>query len=131
MDLNKSLQNLALQPIKALYLNYHISCDHQTWQGGCLQRGVPSTNLQDPLIIWPSEIKRQTKTIISPLPQCLWPPNLAGCRKISPNIITPWQYPSGNFPQRKSAFRLFASYIIAPRTNGSEESCPPGKLPQG
>ena len=30
------------------------------------------------LIMWPSKITRQTKTIISPLPQCLNPKNLVG-----------------------------------------------------
>ena len=32
----------------------------------------------DPLILWSCEIIWQTKTIISLIPQCLWPPNLAG-----------------------------------------------------
>ena len=32
----------------------------------------------DPLIIWFCKIMRQTKIIISPMPQCLWPPNVAG-----------------------------------------------------
>ena len=31
-----------------------------------------------PLIKWPCETTWQAKTIISPLPQCQWPPNLAG-----------------------------------------------------
>ena len=33
----------------------------------------------DPLITWPYEMTWQTKSIISPIPQCLWPPNLVGC----------------------------------------------------
>ena len=32
----------------------------------------------DSLIMWPCEITWQTKTTISPLSECLWPPNLAG-----------------------------------------------------
>ena len=31
----------------------------------------------DPFITWSCKITWQTKIIISPLPQCLWPPNLA------------------------------------------------------
>ena len=31
-----------------------------------------------PLITWSFKITWRTKTIISPLPQCLWPPNLLG-----------------------------------------------------
>ena len=30
------------------------------------------------LITWSCKITRKTKTITSPLSQCLWPPNLAG-----------------------------------------------------
>ena len=32
-----------------------------------------------PLIAWSCEITCQIKSFISPLPQCLWPPNFAGC----------------------------------------------------
>ena len=31
-----------------------------------------------PLITWCCKVTWQTKTIISPIPQCLWPPNLLG-----------------------------------------------------
>ena len=37
-----------------------------------------STESNEPLMIWSCEIRWQTKTIISPLIQYLWPPNLAG-----------------------------------------------------
>ena len=33
----------------------------------------------DAMIRWSREITLQTKIIISPTPQCLWPPNVAGC----------------------------------------------------
>ena len=36
--------------------------------------------LLDPLVPWSSKITWQTKTIISPVLQCLWPRNLAGWR---------------------------------------------------
>ena len=32
----------------------------------------------DPLIMWSCEIRWKTKTIVSPLPECLLPPNLVG-----------------------------------------------------
>ena len=40
--------------------------------------GLPSIKLPGFLIMWFYEITWQTKTIISPLQQCLWPPNLGG-----------------------------------------------------
>ena len=44
-----------------------------TYLDGFLQR-----KSHDPLIMWPCDIKLQTKTIVSSLLQCLWPPILAG-----------------------------------------------------
>ena len=40
--------------------------------------GNPPIKSYDPLVIWSFKIMWQTKTIIHPLPQSLWPPNLAG-----------------------------------------------------
>ena len=40
--------------------------------------GLLPIKLHDPLIACSYKITYQTKTIISPLPQYLWPPNLAG-----------------------------------------------------
>ena len=31
--LNESMWNLAFQPLKIFYLHYHITYDHQTWEG--------------------------------------------------------------------------------------------------
>ena len=40
-----------------------------------LERLMPITS-HDDIIVWPWEIKGETKIIISPLPRCLLPPNL-------------------------------------------------------
>ena len=40
--------------------------------------GLLPIKLHDPLITCPCKIMRQTKTIISLIPQCLWPTNLVG-----------------------------------------------------
>ena len=47
--------------------------------------GLLPMKLFDHLITWSYKITWQTKTIISPLPQCLWPPNFA------PNFDLPWR----------------------------------------
>ena len=39
---------------------------------------APTYKSHDPLITWYYQITWKTKTIISPIPQCLWPPNLLG-----------------------------------------------------
>ena len=39
--------------------------------------GLPPIKSHEPLITWPSEIPRQTETIVTPLSEWLWPPNLA------------------------------------------------------
>ena len=44
--------------------------------------GILPIKSNDPLVTWLSEITWQTKTIISPLPQCLCPPNLVESRLI-------------------------------------------------
>ena len=40
--------------------------------------GYAPIKLYEHLITWSSEITWQTETIISPLPQCLWPQKLEG-----------------------------------------------------
>ena len=62
---------------KHYIFHYCIAYDHQTWQS-C-----------DSFITWSWEIMLQTKTTISPIPQCLWPPNLVGR----------WLTLSGSHPQ--------------------------------
>ena len=61
-------------------------------------------------------------------------------RKIAPWMISPGQLPKDYCPLTISPWKLSPeenclsddlSYIIAPRTNGPEENCPPGKLSQG
>ena len=53
----------------------------------------------DPLITWFCEIKWQIKTIISPLPQYLW----------TPNVIRWWINFSGSYPQ---SYLIFQSLSI-------------------
>ena len=48
-----------------------------------------------------------------------------------PKDNCPKQYTSGNCPRGKFPFWWFVAYIIDPQTNGLEENCPAGKLPQG
>ena len=68
--------NLTLQPQQTSYLHYHNVYGHQTWQGGDLPWGAPTHEIIWPSITWSWEITWQTKTIISPLLQFLWPPSL-------------------------------------------------------
>ena len=42
------------------------------------REGFPPVKPHDLLITWSHKITWQTKIIISPRPQCLWPPNLTG-----------------------------------------------------
>ena len=58
------------------YLHFQSAIGHQAWQDGNLPWWTIKSH--DPLITWFYEITWQTKTIISPLPQNLWPPNLTG-----------------------------------------------------
>ena len=53
--------------------------------------GLPSTKLHDPLVTQPCKIIWQTKTFISPLPQYLGTPNLAGWWKL---LLIKSHYPS-------------------------------------
>ena len=41
-DIETSMWNLALQPLRTLYLDYHDIYGHQTWQGDNLPRGAPT-----------------------------------------------------------------------------------------
>ena len=50
---------------------------HQTWQDGNLVDGPLPIKSHDPLVMWSCKIMWQTKIIISPLTQSLWPPNVA------------------------------------------------------
>ena len=45
---------------------------HQTWQGVTYCEGFPAIKPHKSLITWFCEITKQTKVIISPLPQLLW-----------------------------------------------------------
>ena len=66
---------------KPLYLHYRSAYGHQNWQVDNLPRWVPtckSTWPYDPFITLSCEIMWQAKTIISPIPKCLWPPDLVG-----------------------------------------------------
>ena len=67
--------NLALKPLKT-YLHYCKAFGHQTWQGGDLQCEAPTHKVAWTLIKCSYQITRQTKTILSLLPKCLWPQNL-------------------------------------------------------
>ena len=64
--------------LKSLYFYYHSAYGHQIWQDGNL-RWWASENK----VIWPFDqvvLRDQVATwshIIFPLPQCIWPPNLA------------------------------------------------------
>ena len=51
--------------------------------------GILPIKSHDSFITWSWEIMLQTKTTISPIPQCLWPPNLVGR----------WLTLSGSHPQ--------------------------------
>ena len=71
------MRNLALQPLDTSYLHCHYSC-HLTWQYGNLPVAALTHKITWPLWsrILAKSLKKK-KPIISPLPQCLSPPNLA------------------------------------------------------
>ena len=52
--------------------------------------GLLPINLLNSLVTWSCEITWQTKTIISPIQQCLWPPILAGWWDIEG--LLPWSH---------------------------------------
>ena len=61
-------------------------------------------------------------------PRKIAPPDNCS-QKITPKIISPWKYSRPwKLPQKKIAFQMILTYIIAPWTNGPEENCP---LPLG
>ena len=61
---------------KPLYLLYHRPCKHGRMV--TYLEGILLIKSVGDLITWSCKIAWQTKTILSPLPQCLWPPNMAG-----------------------------------------------------
>ena len=63
--------------LRLLHLHYHSVYGHQTWQDGDLPDALLSKKPDDLFSMWSFKIMCQTKTIISPLLQCLWPPKLA------------------------------------------------------
>ena len=72
---------ISLDKLKPLYLHYRSAYGQQTWQDGNLPWWALASNVAWLfLITWSCEIIWQFKIIISPLPQCLWPPNLANCK---------------------------------------------------
>ena len=56
--------------------------------------GLPHIQLLDSFVTWSCEIPWQTKTILSPVLQCLWPPILAGC----------WRTFPGSYPESHMTF---------------------------
>ena len=68
---------------KSSNLHYKRVYGHQIWQDGNLPGRIPTRMVGmavglDLARSWFCEISWQTKTIISPFPQCLWLPNLVG-----------------------------------------------------
>ena len=64
VDLSKSMWNLALQPLKTLYLHYHNAYGHQTWHGGEFTDEPLLIKSYDPLITWSCKIAWQTRTYL-------------------------------------------------------------------
>ena len=63
--------------LKSLYLPYKVSMARKLGKTGTYLEGLLPLKSHDAMITWSCEITWQTKTIISPLPQCLRPPNMA------------------------------------------------------
>ena len=92
--------------------------------------GLLPMKSQDAFIRWSCKITWQTKIIISPIPLCLWPHNLAGC----------WLTLSGSHPSPYSTLwwnglassrdNLTSTYVIyqSPCSGYTWEN---GKLPWG
>ena len=66
-------------PCKNWYLHFYQMYDHQIWQAGT-STGFNSNdaNQADAGDFITSKSRDKLKHIISRLPECLWPPNLAG-----------------------------------------------------
>ena len=60
------------------FLNYHDACGCQTWQGGDLPMGAPTHKITRPFDHVVLQYYVQIKFIITPLPEWLWQPILAG-----------------------------------------------------
>ena len=56
---------------------FESAYNDKTWQNFNLPWLAPTHKVNNPLITWSCKIAWQIKNIF-PLPQCLWPPNLAG-----------------------------------------------------
>ena len=67
----------SLGKLKPLFLHYHSVKGHQTQQGDDLLWGAPTFKVPWLFNDVYSEITWQNENIIPPLPQCLWPSNLA------------------------------------------------------
>ena len=68
----------SLDKLKQLYLYYHDAYCHQTWSCVTYHEGIPLIKSHDDIIKWSWKFTWQTKNIIYPLPQYLWPQNSAG-----------------------------------------------------
>ena len=76
--------------------------------------GLRPIKSHDGLTIWSCKIPWQTKSIISPLPQCLWPPNLAGWWLANHKVIKLW---SGGFCNVMSKMKTILSLECLRPTN--------------
>ena len=63
--------------LKLLYLLYHNAYGYKTWNDGDLPKRLLLIKSHHHIITWYCEIMWQAKTIIYPLLQNLWRPNLA------------------------------------------------------
>ena len=65
--------------LKSLYVHYHISMAIKLGRMVTCHEGLLAIKSHDILIKWSYyKVISQTKIIISSIPQCLWPPNMAG-----------------------------------------------------
>ena len=67
----------SLDKLKPLYFLCRSAYGHQTWQDGNLSWWAPTHKVTKTINTWSCKVSWQSKTIISPLPQLLWLPNLA------------------------------------------------------
>ena len=96
--------------LESLYLHYQSAYGHQTWQA--YLDGLLPIKLHEPLIMWSCKITWQPKIIVSALPQCLWPPNMASwwlaTRDFHPCYSTLW--PPGLKSSRGKLKPLYLHY---------------------
>ena len=67
----------SLDKLKPLYFHWRSAYGHQTWKDGNLSWWAPTHKVTKTINTWSCKVSWQSKTIISPLPQLLWLPNLA------------------------------------------------------